>query len=161
MRVKREWATFAAWESGDEILTIPGDSPLYACGEKDRVVMTNSSEPFQDILMRPITGSTRPTRFATRLPFPVESIDRAYWLSDDQSKIIDGPIPTVDADGNVAWPENAGPPLGAQYSLRGRKHQEYYMFADLPWDRSHQHGAALPRNVQFRRFSLFGQADKR
>ena len=49
MRVKREFAAFGLWESGDEVLTIPSDSPLYACGEKDRVVMVNSSQPFQAV----------------------------------------------------------------------------------------------------------------
>ena len=67
MRVAREWANFGLWESGDVVLTIPSDSPLYAAGEHDRLVMLDSSEPFStlsiDKAARPVvTGdSTAPT----------------------------------------------------------------------------------------------------
>jgi hypothetical protein len=147
MRVKREWAAFGLWESGDEVLTIPSDSPFYACGEKDRVVMTNSSEPFQSILVR---GGGETVRF------PIISIDKAYWLAPDGVTICTAGVPVVDGY-QVSWPDDVGPPVGVQYSLRGRKRQEYYLLNELPQDRAHFHGLALPRLVHLRRFDLFGR----
>jgi hypothetical protein len=146
MRVKREWAAFGLWESGDEILTIPSDSPLYACGERDRVVMIDSSEPFQAVLMKGTND---------RLLYPVVEIDRAFCVA--AGAVVDLALPAVQEDGTVVWAAGEGPDAGVQYSLRGRKHQEYYMLQEIPKDRAHFHGAHLPRLCQFRRFDLFGR----
>ena len=121
MRVKREYAAFGLWESGDEVLTLPSDSPVYACGESDRVVMVNSSEPFQAILTR---GNE------DQLSYPVISIDQAFWRNAAGNALVDamdngGEMPTVAADGTVTWAVGQGPGSGVQFSLRGRKHQEY------------------------------------
>ena len=148
MRVKREWASFGTWESGDVAMSIPSDSPLYACGEKDRVVMSDSSEPFQSVLVRDEQDQVR---------YPIVSIDRAFWLDPTGATIVEGPIPAFSDVGAIVWDEGSGPPIGTEYSLRGRKHQEYYMVDDLPQDRAHFHGNALPRVVHMRRFDLFGR----
>ena len=94
-RVAREWQRFGAYESGDEVLSIPSDSPLYAIGENDRVVMSQSSEPFSIVLER--TGRER-------VDFPVVSISRVFWLDPATRAIVEGPIPTVNADGTITWP---------------------------------------------------------
>ena len=153
MRVKREYAAFGLWESGDEVLTFPSDSPAYACGESDRIIMQNSSEPFQAVLTR---GDE------DRVLFSVLSIDQAFWLNGAGDTMIQatangGLLPTIAPDGTVVWAAGQGPSAGVQFSLRGRKHQEYFMMPELPQDRAHFHGLDLPRRCQFRRFDLFGR----
>ena len=150
MRVAREFASFGTWESGDVILTLPSDSAVYAAGERDRVVMMNSSEPFSTTLTR---GSQ------DRLKFPVLQVDRVFYLPTLESPLVLLPVPPVAADGTLLWADApAAPPAGAQYSVTGRRHQEYYVFTDLPQDRAHFGGAPLPRRVQMRRFDLFGRS---
>lgn len=147
MKVAREWAAFTQWESGDVVLTIPSDSPLYAAGENDRIVMSQSSEPFSIALTRGTLD---------RVTFPVLQVDRVFWLTDDLAATIEAGIPTVAPDGTLTWTESA-PPDGKQYSVTGRKRQEYYVFKDLPQDRAHHGGATLPRRVVARRFDLAGR----
>lgn len=130
MKVMREWAAFGLWESGDVILTIPGDSPLYAATEHDRVVMSQSSEPFS----QPLTRGA-PNEFLT---YPVVSVDRVFWLSLDGATIIEGGIPAVSDAGVIDWSGAASQPdPGTQYSITGRKNQEYFIFKELPQDRAH------------------------
>lgn len=149
MRQAREWAAFGQWESGDVVLSVPSDSPLYAAGEYDRVVMVNSSEPFS--LARTRDGSDK-------LAFAVVQVDRVFWLNPGDSAIVEGGIPTVAADGTLTWADPAGAPdPGVQYSITGRRRPEYFVFKDLPQDRAHHSGAALPRRMVLRRFDLFGR----
>ena len=148
MKVMREWAQFGLWESGDVVVSIPSDSPLYAAGEQDRVTMTDSSEPFSVVLSAPSVGP---------LPFIAFQVDRAFWL-DTGLNIVNAPaLPSIAADGSLAWPTGAAPAAGAQFSLSGRKRPEYYLFRDLPQDRAHFGGTPLPRRVALRKFDLFGR----
>lgn len=148
-RVAREWAAFGQWESGDEVLTIPGDSPLYGAGENDRILMTQSSEPFQQ-------AYTRDGR--DRLPTPQARLDQVTWLSADGTIMIYGSLPAVDLAGVPSWTVAAtAPPAGVQYSVRGRRLPEYYLFKDFPSDRSHFGGLPLPRRVVARKFDLYGR----
>lgn len=147
-RVAKEWAAFGLWESGDVVLSVPSDSPLYAAGENDRVLMLNSSEPFSIHMTR--DGDER-------FRFPVVQIDRVAWINPGSSALVEGGIPTVGADGAPAWTDPAGAPEpGVQYAVTGRKRPEYYLFRDLPQDRAHFGGMALPRRMVLRRFDLFG-----
>ncbi|MBI1207446.1 MAG: hypothetical protein GC191_09195 [Azospirillum sp.] len=144
----REWSHFGMWESGDVVFTIPGDSPLYAAAEFDRVVMINSSEAFSVPLVRGVSGE--------RLSFPVLRVDSAIWIAD--GAIVNGDLPAIAGDGSVDWSGVAlAPDVGTQYSLSGRRHTEYFIFKDLVQDRAHFHGLALPRKVVARRFDLFGR----
>lgn len=149
MKVAREWAQFGLWESGDVVLTVPSDSPMYAAGENDRVTMIQSSEPF----------STQLTRDGTdKLPFEVQVIDRVFFLKADDSSIVDCGIPTVADDGSLSWGTPAlAPDPGVQYSVTGRKRPEYYLFREFPNDRAHFGGLSLPRKVILRKFDLFGR----
>lgn len=176
MRVAREWANFGLWESGDVVLTIPSDSPLYEAGEHDRLVMTDSSEPFStlatDRTPRPvITGDQlAPTvddtdrlgdgwqAVTVKIGFAPSSISRIIWKEPGTEALVEGAIPTVTGGDSLTWSRPTGcPPVGVQFSITGRRHQEYYLFRDLPQDRAHHGGAALPRRVAARRFDLFGQ----
>lgn len=146
-KIQREWMQSGEAESGDQILTIPSDSPLWAAGEKDRIVMADSSEPFSLPLVR---GS--PT---DRLRFPVVTVDRVFWLDADDAT-VEGVIPDVGPDGVMTW-SDGGPPAGQQYSITGRKRPEFQVLKDMPQDRSHAGGMALPRKVIVRRFDLAGR----
>ena len=85
------------------------------------------------------------------------SVDSAFWLNPAGTQIITGAAPTVDDYSSPVWLDSEGPPDGTQYSLRGRKQQEYYMVGELPQDRAHFHGNALPRLVHLRSYELFGR----
>lgn len=149
-RVAREWAAFGQWEGGDELLTIPGDSPLYAAGENDRVLMTQSTEAFQVVQTRGAAGETLPPAPAT--------FDQVTWLSPDGTTLTYGGLPSTDGNGVPTWaPSVPAPPVGTQYSARGRRSPEYYVFATLVQDRAHFGGLPLPRRVQVRKFDLFGR----
>lgn len=146
MKVQREWAQFGLWESGDVVLTIPSDSPLYAMGPFDRVVFTDASEPFSMSLVRGDNDVLR---------LPVVTIDRVFWLNGSGA-IVEGGIPLVSSAGVMTW--TAGEPsVGVQYSVTGRQRPEYFMFQEMPSDRAFHSGAALPRRVTLRKYDLYGR----
>lgn len=173
MKVAKEWAAFGLWESGDVVVSIPSDSPLYDAGPNDRVLLLNSTEPFDSILAH--TGSET-------LPGQLVSVERVFWLDANQN-IIQGALPTQNADGTLSWASGGdqtglatetgevieteggqalggtygAPPLETQYTICGRRNPEYFVFKDLPQDRAHFGGAKLPRRVSLRRFDLFGR----
>jgi hypothetical protein len=178
VKAAREWAAFGLWESGDVVMTVPSDSPFYEAGEFDRCVLLESTEPFQEILVRGENDV---------IPSPVRSIDRVFWLDPTGAAEIDGSIPAQAADLSlfwfglyltwpdgvgqvqvtfptgagelpIAWPnDGAAPPVGTQYCVRGRRHPEYFLFKDFPQDRAHYGGLTLPRRTVMRKFDLFGR----
>ena len=113
-------------------------------------MLTQSSEPFQQILTR---GE------GDRVPNGVVlSVDRCFWLRPDGAAMVEGTPPSVDATGAVIWSSgDTQPDPGVQYTLVGRRSPEFFLFGDLPQDRSHFGGLPLPRRVAARRFDLFGQ----
>lgn len=178
MKVTREWAAFGLWESGDVVVSIPSNSPLYAAGEHDRVLMVDSSEPFSVVVppggvMPLLVDNTQGAVLSTDGSGPLQvelvagttaplaiaayQIDRAFWL-DARLNVVEAPaVPRIAPDGSLVWPPSGAPPAGVQISVTGRKRPEYYLFQALPQDRAHFGGAALPRRVALRRFDLFGR----
>lgn len=144
-KVQREFAKLGQWESGDMMLTIGSDSPLYVMGERDRVTMLNGSDPFS-INLRKGTND--------KLPWTAIQIDRVFWI--DGASLVEGGIPTQQADGSLVFTTGA-PPAGIAYSVTGTKYSEYFVFQDFATDRGHHFGAKLPIKVQLRRFDLFGR----
>lgn len=145
-RVQREWAQFGRYESGDMVISLPGDVPAYEMGEFDRVTALNSSDVFQIPLTR---GRGDVLRFK-----PL-SITRVFWL-DAMSNIVEGGLPVVAEDGTLSW-AMGGPQPGVQYTICGTRAPEYYCFNELPADRGEHGGARLPRKVVLRKFDLFGR----
>lgn len=43
MQRQRQWAQMSLYETGDVVVTLASDSPIYALGETDRVLFTDSS----------------------------------------------------------------------------------------------------------------------
>lgn len=147
-KVQREWAQFGTYESGDSVVSIGSDSPLYAMGQADRVTLLNATEQFSLALTH---GA--PTE---RLIGKIVAINRVFWLNA-QKVIVDGEIPQVQENGTLAW--GAGePPAGTQYTISGARHLEYFCFGQFPSNRNMHRGAALPRLVVLRRFDLWGRA---
>ena len=143
----KNFAQFGVWDAGDIMLTIQSNSPLYAMGQYDRVMAKNRSEPFSIPFVRGHNDILR---------FPVLSIDRVFWI-DAQDKIVDAdPLPTIGNTGIFTWGAIA-PPMGATYSVTGRRVPEYFCYQELPFDRPHHGGSALPRRVVLRRFDLYGR----
>lgn len=167
MKIAREWALFGLWQSGDVVISIPEDSPLFDIGENDRVDFPDSSQPFSIILMGGISV----------LPFPIKSISRVVWKDPGTHLLVTGGIPTVGPGNVLSWglpdpfsddfsdqfgagrapADSIGPPDGVQYSISGQRIPQYWMFRDLVQDRHHHAGLRLPRRVALRAFDLFGQ----
>lgn len=144
-KVQRGWAEFGTYETGDVVLSIPSDSPLYDMGEYDRVTMLQSTEPFSVSMKRGLTDD--------RLWFTIQSVQRVFWL-DANKQIVEGGLPVV-VNGQLTWPDGGEPPAFQQYSMTGRKMVEYFCFRDYPQDRAHHGGLDLPRRVVLRKFDLF------
>ncbi len=144
-KVQREFAKFGQWESGDMMLTVGSDSPLYAMGERDRVVQLNGDDPFSINLRRGTND---------KLPWTAKQIDRVFWIVG--AALVEGGIPVQQTDGSLLFTTGAPPP-GAAYSVTGKKYSEFFVFQDFPADRGHHFGAKLPLRVQLRRFDLFNR----
>lgn len=145
-KVHREWANMGLWESGDVVLTIPSDTPVYDIGEFDRVVFIQSTQPFS--LTRTRTGGEV-------LDIHVATVTSVAWL-DSGGNLVQGGVPTVAAGGALSW-DSGEPPAGVQYSITGRQRPEYFCYGEFPQDRAHHGGMTLPRRVVLRRFDLFGR----
>lgn len=142
-KVQMAWAQFGRWESGDVVLSIPSNSPVYDIGRFDRVVMGHGSVPYTAVVM---PGES--------LKFPVLSVERAFIVQNNAAVDID--MPAISADGDVSFPAGAIP-AGAAVSLTGRRQPEYFCFGEYPQDRAFHHGADLPRRMVLRKFDLFSR----
>lgn len=146
----RAWLDVAQIELGDQVLSVPGASPLHAAGEYDLMLMVDSSEPYAVVLERDGTEKADPAAYA---------LDRCFWRRKSDKAIVDGSVPKVDGfTGALTWTDpGSAPPPGYQFSLRGRRRPTYFVFKDLPQDRAHGGGAALPRKIIARKFDLLGR----
>lgn len=147
-KVQREWAQFGTHESGDSVVSIGSDSPLYLMGQADRVTLLNATEQFSLTLVH---GA--PTE---RLIGKIEKISRIFWL-DDNKKVVQGGIPTVDDAGKLTWADDA-PPAGRQYGVSGSRWQEFFCWGQFPSNRNMHQGAQLPKRVVLRKFDLWGRS---
>lgn len=145
-KTQKEWAQFGLWESGDVVVTIPENTPIYDIGQFDRMTALNSTEQFSIPLIR---GEN------DRLHFQVQDIGRVFWINE-AGAIVDGGIPTVSAAGVLSW-ASGEPPEGQQYSLNGTRFLEYYCWGQFPSNRGMHSGARLPKRVVLRRWDLFGR----
>lgn len=147
--VQKRWAQMGRYEAGDAVVAIPENSPAYDAGQFDRVAMLNSTDRFSVPLTRGADDE--------RLFFRIANIDRVFWLTNGGAPIVDGGIPTVDAQGVLTWVTGA-PPAGIQYTVEGSKNSEYFVFDTMPSDRNEHSGARLPRKAVLRNFDLMGSA---
>ncbi len=176
--IARKYAPMGLLDAGDVLLVIPSDSPVYAIGEFDRVVMTDRTEPFS---LNLIPGSNV-------LRFDPVSIHAVTWLNA-RGELVDGLFRFATPDGAVfvtsdgreftlkltfevrpdgtyaylangvtggVTPPPLTPPPGATVSISGRRHPEYFCYLTLALDRPHHSGEPLPRRVLLRRYDLFG-----
>lgn len=147
-KVQQAWAQFGTYESGDTVLSVPENSPIYDAGQFDRLLAINTEEQFS---IRLFSGEE------DRLFGTIISISRVFWLSLDDTTIIDGVIPAIDSNGNLTWPTGGGPPDDTSYSVSGSRRQEFFIFMDYPANRFEHMGARLPKRLVARRFDLFGR----
>lgn len=147
-KVMAEWMQSGMYESGDMILSIPQNSPLYTAGQFDRIVMRNSS----DVFSMPMTRGA-PNE---RLLFQVKSIERVFWLHPTTRLEVEGGIPAVDDNGVLTWTDGE-PPGNTVYSLTGTKYAEYFIFQNMLSNRGEHRGARLPKRVVARKWDLFGR----
>ena len=148
-KTQREWAQFGVYESGDVVVTIGSDSPMYGIGQFDRVTALNATNGFSVVLTR---GA-----LAERLLMTVASIDRVFWLTPDGAATVNGNIPVLAASGTLFWPNGGAPPAGAKYTVSGTKFLEYFCYGDFASNRNMQSGSRLPKRVVLRDFDLFNR----
>lgn len=147
MKAQRAWASYGESVSGDVVVSVPSDTPLYAAGENDRILFTDSSRSFDIVLTRGDVGE--------RIQQPVIAFDRCFWLTNDGASIVEGSLPVRAPDGTVSFPGTPAPALGQQYTVSGRCTPEYFLFKDMALDRAHYGGLALPRRLVLRLMDLF------
>lgn len=147
-KTQQEWAKFGQWESGDLVLSIPEDSPLYDVAPFDRVVAEITSDAFSMPLVRGAPNE--------RIPGAIKEITRVYWFSQ-AGDITEGKAPTINALGVPSWPDGGAPPAGTTYSLSGHRYQEFYCFGPYPVSRMKHAGARLPVRMVMRMFDLLGR----
>lgn len=143
-KLQRAWADFGLWQSGDLVVTLASDQAIYALGEGDRVVLLDSSAPFSLVLAP-----------GAKLRMTVLEFSRCTYLAAGVE--TDAALPDVADDGVLSWAGGGAPPAGAQFTLTGRRHPEYFAFQEFPQDRAHHHGADLPRRVVLRAWDLYGR----
>lgn len=149
-KTQREWAQFGVYESGDVVVTIGSDSPMYVMGQFDRVTALNATNQFSTILTR---GSN--TEVSKLNLITITEIDRVFWLNTGGTAVVEGGIPTV-ANGVPTWSTGA-PPSGVQYTISGVRQLEYFCYGDFPSNRNEHSGAPLPKRVVLRDFDLFNR----
>lgn len=148
-KARRAFSDFGRWEDGDVLISVPSNSPLWSMAENDRVALSDSSEPFETRLIR----SPNLT-----LHFDVETIDRCFWLGPQGTAVIECDLPYVAKTGVLTWHIGANAPdQGAQFTLRGRKRPDYFLWKEIPVARGHFMGLPLPRKAVLRQFSLWNK----
>lgn len=93
-KVQQQWAKLGMYESGDQVLTVPSDSPVYSAGGFDRLTMNNSSVPFSRVLGY--------TENSSLLDIGAISIERVFWLNS-MNAAVEGAIPAIANDGTLTW----------------------------------------------------------
>lgn len=146
--VQQQWARFGQFEQGDKVLSIPENSPLYDLMQYDRLTALTDTEGFSTAF---IHGS--PTE---RVHGKILEFSRCFWFSSG-STIVEGGLPTLDADGVLTWAAGE-PPANKEYSLTGTRYQEFYCWGSFSVDRMKHGGLRLPRRMVVRRFDLLGRA---
>lgn len=142
----KQWANFGISATGDVVVSVPSDSPLYAIGPYDRVLFLNRTEPFSQNVVKGVNE---------RINFPVVALEKVLYLQDDQ--LVDAELPMILPDGKLDW-SGVEVPDGVTFSITGRRRAEYFCMPDTPFDRPHHAGAALPRKVVLRRFDLYANS---
>ncbi|RKP44673.1 hypothetical protein [Pararobbsia silviterrae] len=149
-KTQRDWAQFGLYEKGDVVVTVAEDSPMYVIGQYDRVTALNETNRFSVPLRR---GAT-----IERLLGSIVSLSRVFWLAGTPATIVDGDLPTVNADGTLTWAAGANaPPEGVQYSVTGLRHIDYFCFGNYPQNRRMNQGSRLPIKVVLRDWDLFNR----
>lgn len=142
------WAKMGLFQEGDMVMTVPENSPLWDAGQYDRVTMLNATDRFSQPMKR---GA--PTE---KLLFTVKKVDRVFWINKTTNTIVEGGIPTFDANGRPVWADGEPPP-GMSYSVSGTRLSEYFIYMDLPRNRNMHDGARLPKLTVLRRWDLLGR----
>ncbi|HHA3594123.1 TPA: hypothetical protein ACODIZ_003650 [Salmonella enterica subsp. enterica serovar Newport] len=146
------WEKLGQWESGDMVVVVPEDCPAWDnAGQYDRIITQHGLDGFSEVLTR---GA--PTE---RIRMPVHSVQRCFWIDpNDSTRIVEGVIPEMDANGRPHWPNGGEPAPGTQYSLTGDRYSEYYLLDSYPDDRNEHRGMRLPKRMVMRKWDLFGRA---
>jgi hypothetical protein len=144
--VQKQWLNFGQYASGDIVVSVPEDSPLYDIGPFDRVLFLNRTEPFSQNVVKGVNE---------RINFPVVELEKVLYLQGGQ--LVDAALPMINPDGSLDW-SGVEVPDGVTFAITGRRRAEYFCLPDTPWDRPHHAGARLPRKVVLRRFDMLANS---
>jgi|SRR5579862_5774240 len=148
MRNDKAFAQFGTWEQGDALFTVGSDSPMYAAAQYDRIRALYATVSFS-LVIEPGAND--------KLTGTIKSISAVFWLDPTGTQIIQGSIPTVNADGSLSWTTGqTAPPADTAYTVTGVKYLEFYVYTHLPSTRNNNQGASLPVKFLARRFDLYG-----
>ena len=144
---QRRQADFGQWEDGDVALSVPGDTPMWNAGEKDRFAFLQGEMPFQAALLHDGLA---------RLDFTPVRIDRCFWLRDGENAYRDASLPSRDpVTGRLSWPTGTTQPdAGVRFTVSGTKRPEFFLFAHIPVSRAHFDGLPLPKLFHCKRLDL-------
>ncbi|MCT9846743.1 hypothetical protein N7563_22010 [Leclercia adecarboxylata ATCC 23216 = NBRC 102595] len=147
-----KWAKMGQWEHGDMVVVIPENCLAWDYGgQYDRFITQEGLDGFSEVLVR---GA--PTE---RLRVPVHEVFRCFWIDPtDKTKVVEGGLPVIDANGRPSWPNGGEPPLGTSYSVTGDRFSEYFLVDAYPDDRNEHRGMRLPKRVVLRKWDLYGRA---
>jgi len=146
---QKAWMTSGQYETGDLVLTIPQDAPIYGMGQWDRVTALNTQQVFSLVLT---AGSP-----LEKLWTSVIGLTKVFWRTPDGTAIVYGDLPAVNPDGTLTWGEGVSPEAGTQYTITGTKKLDYYCWGMYPTNRNFQQGLQLPRKVILRDWDLFSR----
>lgn len=147
-KVLAQWMQMGQWESGDMVMSVPQNSPMWSAGQYDRMTMVNTSETFSLPLTRGAPSE--------RLQFTPVSIERSFWLHPVTRNVVEGGVPTISDAGALVW-GSGEPPPGTVYSLTGTRRNEFYIFGAFPDNRNQHQGMRLPKRLVARKWDLFGR----
>lgn len=146
------WEKLGQWETGDMVVVLPENCPAWDNGgQYDRIITQNGLDGFSEVFVRGAPSE--------KLRTPVNSIARCFWIDPANPKaIVEGGLPTIDANGKPSWPNGGEPPPGQQYSLTGDRFSEYFLLDSFPDDRNEHRGMRLPKRMVLRKWDLYGRA---
>lgn len=147
-KIQQEWARLGQWASGDTVLSIPENSPLYDIRQFDRVAAETSTDDFS---LPMVHGGVK-----ERIHGQIKEVSRVFWF-DAVGNQVEGGKPVIAADGTLTWPNGGEPPAGKPYSITGSRYSEFYCFGAFSDDRMKHAGARLPRRMVLRKFDLLGR----
>jgi hypothetical protein len=147
MQVQKQWELFGRYETGDVVVSIGSDSPVYTIREFDKLVFVNSVEQFSSVMTK-TANSVEPAPY-----YDILSISSLFYLNISSAIVNVSGVTFNNSNKTLDFSDNSIP-VGTQYSITGTRCPSYYMYMDFPQVRYHHHGSLLPKRVVLRKWNF-------